>query len=101
MYEFETLQQPCPNCGGILEYWSVSPDCGWSPGSSGIQCRTCHKEFTRKDFEEEVKENERKDNGQVKPDEVKKLNRSEKNNLLSLLYSGIFFGFDPTNLEQF
>lgn len=60
MYELETLEQPCPNCGGVLEYWSFSPDCGGNPGSSGIQCRTCKKEFTGKDLEEEIKEKERK-----------------------------------------
>lgn len=61
MYEVTTLEQPCPKCGDILEYYSFSPDCRGNPGSSGIQCRKCYKEFTRKELEEEVKEQERKD----------------------------------------
>lgn len=62
MYELEMLEQPCPNCGGILEYYSFSADCGGSPGSSGIQCQKCKKEFTGKDLEGEIKEQERKNN---------------------------------------
>lgn len=63
MDEWGTLDKPCPNCGGVLEYWSFSADCRGNSGSSGIKCRTCKKEFTGKDLQEEVEEKERKDNG--------------------------------------
>jgi hypothetical protein len=37
---------PCPDCGGVVEYWSFDSDCRGNSGGSGIQCKQCSRSFT-------------------------------------------------------
>lgn len=41
---------PCPNCGGTVEYWYFGSDCRGNPGSSGIQCMECKRNFTYEEW---------------------------------------------------
>ena len=45
-----TYETPCPNCGDKVEYWYFAPDCSYNPGSSGIQCKGCKRNFTYEEW---------------------------------------------------
>ncbi|MDP2598301.1 MAG: hypothetical protein Q8P49_00550 [Candidatus Liptonbacteria bacterium] len=46
-----TYKKPCPDCGAVVKYWYFASDDSYSPGSSGIQCKGCKREFTREEWE--------------------------------------------------
>ena len=42
--DYET---PCPECGGVVEYWFFEADCRGNDSSSGIICKSCQHKFSR------------------------------------------------------
>lgn len=48
--EWGTYEAPCPNCGGKVEYWYFGPDCRGNSGGGGIQCVSCERKFTPKEW---------------------------------------------------
>jgi hypothetical protein len=42
---------PCPNCGGIVEYWFFDSDCRGNEASGGIKCKACKRDFERDEWE--------------------------------------------------
>ncbi len=41
-----TYPTPCPDCGGLVEWWFFDADCRGNDSSSGAECRGCRKQFS-------------------------------------------------------
>ena len=41
---------PCPDCGGIVHYWSFGADCRGNDADNGIACQQCNRRFEAEEW---------------------------------------------------
>lgn len=61
-----TYKTPCPNCGGVINYWHYGADCLGNPSYGVIKCKgECQRDFTKAEWEI------------IASDEVRKIQKNE------------------------